>query len=169
MTRIVPLLVFIVFAAMAVVMLLNRIDPQDSARFVNYPLPELKIHALGDTTKPLVIDEKTTVLNFFASWCAPCLKEHAELVALKKKFPHITFHGIAWNDSQKNIDAMLKEHGNPYDHVWGDSTGSAAIGLGLRGIPETFIVKRNRVIYHLSGPITAHMRTSEIEPFLEQN
>ncbi|MFZ4125853.1 MAG: redoxin family protein, partial [Rickettsiales bacterium] len=122
------------------------------------PLPTLRIHALDDERVQFTLNEGTHLINFFASWCLPCVAEHSELVALKKQFPAVTFHGIAWNDTAENIDAMLKKHGKPYDFVWADARGKAAIALGLRGVPETFIVRDGQIIYHLSGAIDASNR-----------
>ncbi|MBN8543430.1 MAG: redoxin family protein [Alphaproteobacteria bacterium] len=156
MTRAVPLIVFLVFAAIAAVLLLHK--KPVAADFAPYPLPTLSIAALHDETAPFVLGDGTHLINFFASWCLPCVAEHAELIALKKQFPSVTFHGIAWNDSAENIDAMLEKHGKPYDHVWADTNGKAAIALGLRGVPETFIVRNGRVIYHLSGALDANNR-----------
>jgi cytochrome c biogenesis protein CcmG/thiol:disulfide interchange protein DsbE len=166
MKRVIPLLVFVVFAAMATVLLLHaKPTAPHSASFV---MPSLELVTRENEPHQLVLDNGVVVVNFFASWCAPCLAEHQELITLKKRFPQVTFHGIAWNDTAEKISAMLKEHGNPYDATWLDNSGSSAIALGLRGVPESFIVKEGRVIYHVAGPITASIRSSEIEPLLAQ-
>jgi cytochrome c biogenesis protein CcmG, thiol:disulfide interchange protein DsbE len=169
MKRVIPLLVFIVFAWMCAVMLLQKERPKSEDHAVHFALPNLTIHAMDDETKRFNVGQEISVINFFASWCTPCLAEHAQLIALKQAFPNVKFHGVAWNDTRKNIANMLSQHGDPYDIVWADSKGEAAIAMGLRGIPETFIVKQGEVIYHLTGPITETVRTQEIEPLLAKD
>lgn len=156
MMRAVPILVFLVFVVIAAVLLLHK--KPASMEVAPYPLPALRIHALQDVHAAFALDKSTHLINFFASWCAPCIAEHSELVALKKQFPSVTFHGIAWNDTSENIETLLKTHGNPYHHLWLDSSGKAAIALGLRGVPESFIVREGKVIYRLSGAIDASNR-----------
>jgi cytochrome c biogenesis protein CcmG/thiol:disulfide interchange protein DsbE len=164
--RLVPLLIFALFASIAAVLLLR--EKPVAVHTESYTLPTLKLSALNDKKRAFAVEDGTMLLNFFASWCAPCLEEHQSLVALKKAFPNVRFHGVVWNDTPNAIRDMLLEHGNPYDALWIDDAGQAAIALGLRGIPETFVVKQGRVIYHISGPITDARRLKNLEAVLAQ-
>lgn len=166
MTRLVPLIVFVIFAAMAAVMLLHEKPKATHAN--RFAMPALEVATLDGESQTLQFTTGISVVNFFASWCTPCLVEHKELVVLKKKFPDIIFHGVAWNDKKESTEGMLREHGNPYDYVWADGNGKSAISLGIRGIPETYIVKNGTVIYHIAGPITESIRIAEIEGVLAQ-
>jgi cytochrome c biogenesis protein CcmG/thiol:disulfide interchange protein DsbE len=108
---------------------------------------------------------RITILNFFASWCVPCLAEHAQW----KKFikpAGVSLQGIAWNDTPQNAQAWLKKHGNPYDNVWLDRKGRAALGIGLRGVPETYVIDRDgKVKLHIQGAMTAPLR-AQLESLL---
>lgn len=165
MMRFIPIAIFVLFAALATVMLLHK--KPAAPHSASFAMPELQLATLEGEARTLALQEGLAVVNFFASWCTPCLAEHKELVALKEQFPDVMFHGVAWNDTTENIRTMLDTHGNPYDAVWADARGQAAIALGIRGIPETYIVKNGRVIYHLSGPIVEAIRKNEIEVLLE--
>lgn len=118
---------------------------------------------------PEQLKGKVTLINFLASWCAPCEAEMDELVALKDDADDAQFIGLAWNDAPITIGPWLKKNGNPFDTVRYDPGGRAAIALGVRGIPETYIVDAKGIVrYQLSGPITEAVRSNEIMPMLEQ-
>lgn len=97
--------------------------------------------------------DTVTMVNFFASWCMPCLAEHAQLKQIAA-VEGIRLEGIAWNDSPKNLNAWLKKNGNPFTAVWLDTTGDATIDMGVRGVPESFVIDREgRVRLHLKGAL----------------
>lgn len=108
-----------------------------------------------------------TVINFFASWCVPCLAEHPQIQQLSR-IDGIEVHGIAWNDKAKNIRAWLDKHGNPFTTVWLDTTGRAAITAGIRGVPESYVVdKWGKVRLHIQGSIPPD-RVDELKTLLMQ-
>ena len=166
MSRFAPILVFLIFSALVTVLLLH--EKPDVTHSEARQMPLLNLTMLSGTEAQVQFYDGITVVNFFASWCTPCLAEHKELMILQKQFPDVSFNGIAWNDSKENIEKMLKDHGNPYDAVWLDTNGSSAVALGLRGVPETYIVKNGSIIYHLAGPILEGTRKNEIEALLAQ-
>lgn len=134
------------------------------------PLPALPLKDAQSMDAPLTADAlkgRITVINFFASWCAPCAVEMPELTATKKAMPDVQFIGIAWNDAPAKIDPWLAKHGNPFDRVAYDPGGRSAIALGLRGIPETFIIDASGMQrYRLSGTMLESIRLKEFEPML---
>ena len=99
-------------------------------------------------------DSETTLVNFFATWCAPCREEHVyiKLLSSEKKLKII---GVNYKDDINKTVAWLEELGNPYSDVIVDSKGHIGIDWGVYGIPETFIVNSKGIIkYRLVGPIT---------------
>lgn len=122
---------------------------------------------------PLNADEKSLaeisaendlyVLNFFASWCPPCRIEHPQLMQLAQEHK-IQLVGIAYKDTPKATRAFLQQYGNPYVATYSDPKGIGAIDYGLVGVPETFIVKQGKIIYHFAGPITESILHAFILP-----
>jgi len=94
------------------------------------------------------------LVNFFATWCRPCLDEHAYIKRFSKE-KGIRVIGINYKDSSDNAVVWLKNLGNPYSDVPLDKDGRIAIDWGVYGIPETFIVNSKGIIkYRHVGPIT---------------
>ncbi|MTI43404.1 cytochrome c biogenesis protein CcmG/thiol:disulfide interchange protein DsbE [Roseibium hamelinense] len=97
---------------------------------------------------------KVSVVNVFASWCAPCRQEHPLLEELAK-IDGIQMIGINYKDNPENARRFLGSLGNPYDRVGADNTGRAAIDWGVYGVPETFIVGPEGTIrYKFIGPLS---------------
>jgi len=95
-----------------------------------------------------------TLINFFASWCAPCKTEHKYLLNLSNKNKKIKIIGINFKDKKNNATNFLKELGNTYDFVGKDSDGKISILFGIYGIPESILVDSNlTVIKKVVGPI----------------
>ncbi|MFA6468262.1 MAG: TlpA disulfide reductase family protein [Bacteroidota bacterium] len=94
---------------------------------------------------------KPVVLNFWATWCGPCIKETPDLVELSKEFEPqgALFIGISadlGDDAMDLVTSFTKEYSVPYQIVI-DNQGDLqqAIG-GLRGYPTTFYVDKNGAI-----------------------
>ena len=97
---------------------------------------------------------KYTLINFFASWCAPCRTEHKYLMNLSNENKQIKIIGINFKDKKKNAMNFLEELGNPYDFVGKDSEGKISVLFGIYGIPESIVVDKNlTIIKKIVGPI----------------
>jgi len=93
------------------------------------------------------------LINFFASWCAPCRVEAPQLMALKAK--GVTLVGVAYKDEPAKTQAFLAELGDPFAVKLMDRNGRAGIEFGVTGVPETFLVGADGVILAKhSGPLT---------------
>lgn len=167
--RFLPIIAFIALIFGLVVALTAPSDRERAEAMVNRPLAKLSLTALDGKSQFGNLKGKVTVLNVLASWCTPCAAELPELAALKKQLPAISLQGVAWNDKPDALKPWLKKHKNPFDAVWIDQTGDTAIALGIKGIPETFIIDTNGVVrYRLSGIITPSVREHTIVPLLKQ-
>jgi cytochrome c biogenesis protein CcmG/thiol:disulfide interchange protein DsbE len=92
------------------------------------------------------------IINFFASWCVPCVAEAPVLADMKRKGAPIV--GIAVRDRPMDVAAFLARHGNPYQAVGADPQSQVQIALGSSGVPESFVVDgRGIVRYQHIGPI----------------
>lgn len=99
-------------------------------------------------------ENKFTLINFFASWCAPCRAEHKYLLNLSNENKEIKIIGINFKDKKNNAINFLNELGNPYNFVAKDPDGRASILFGIYGIPESIIVNNELIIIKkIVGPI----------------
>ena len=90
------------------------------------------------------------IVNFFASWCKPCLAEHPLLMELQSKGMQII--GINFRDDEDNFTQWINEHGNPFFHIIRDD-GSIAYEMGLIGVPETFFIEKSKIQKKVQGPL----------------
>ena len=97
---------------------------------------------------------KFTLINFFASWCAPCRAEHKYLLKLSNENNKIKIIGVNFKDKKNNALSFLDELGNPYNFVGKDLQGKISILFGIYGIPESILVDSNLIIIKkIVGPI----------------
>ena len=100
---------------------------------------------------------KVVVLNVMASWCAPCRAELPVLAHAEDRFggPAVEFVGIAMRDDPADTRQLLADTGTGSMTVLLDPDGVGAVDLGVRGVPETFVVDRTgSVRLHAFGPVT---------------
>ena len=90
------------------------------------------------------------IVNFFASWCKPCLAEHPLLMEMKKKGVKIV--GINFRDDEENFKEWINEHGNPFEYILRDD-GTIAYEMGLIGVPETFFIVNKIIQKKIQGPL----------------
>ena len=95
-----------------------------------------------------------TLINFWASWCGPCLIEHPFLLKLKNE-NNLKLLGVNYKDKQKNALNFLRKHGNPYDELAKDELGKNSVNFGIYGIPESILINNNLLILKkFIGPIS---------------
>ena len=94
-----------------------------------------------------------TILNFWASWCGPCRKEHPNLVRLSK-IKNLKIIGINFKDDKENAKSFLKENGNPFDILTEDKDGKNSVNFGVYGIPETILIDSElKILKKYIGPL----------------
>ena len=109
------------------------------------------------------LKDKYILINFFASWCAPCKVEHHLFFELKKDQPELFILGIAHKDEPKDSKKYLNENGNPYSFVGLDQDGKIALEFGVFGLPETFIINnKGKIIFKQTGLLTKEIINNEI-------
>tara|TARA_Y100000590_G_scaffold356663_1_gene411000 strand:- start:174 stop:695 length:522 start_codon:yes stop_codon:yes gene_type:complete len=93
----------------------------------------------------IFIDSEFYLLNIWSSWCVPCREEHPKLMQLSKN-QSLKMIGINYKDNPKNAKKFISEFGNPYFKIITDKNGMIAIDLGAIGVPETFIINKDKKI-----------------------
>ena len=95
---------------------------------------------------------KFYLLNIWSSWCVPCRQEHPILMDLDKN-KQIIVIGINYKDTKKNAIEFLEKFGNPYEKIFFDKEGVQSIEWGAYGVPESFIIYKNKILKKYIGPI----------------
>jgi cytochrome c biogenesis protein CcmG/thiol:disulfide interchange protein DsbE len=110
---------------------------------------------------------RPAVINFWASWCSECRKEHPLLMAAHDRIgDRIAFVGIVFQDSAKNARGYLVEMGDvpsgSYPNLK-DPGSRVAIDYGVYGVPETFFVdRRGVVVAKRVGRVTPELLEAEL-------
>ena len=167
-----PLIVIILISSFLLIYLLQKKDPnKPPSALLNENLPEINLVNLFNEEEMLSnynLKEKTILINFFASWCAPCKVEHPLFFDIKKKYPNLYLIGIDHKDKKEDALKYLSGEGNPYDYVGVDKKGSVGLDFGVFGLPETFLVNSSgKIIYKYLGPLTKKVFENEIKPLLK--
>jgi cytochrome c biogenesis protein CcmG/thiol:disulfide interchange protein DsbE len=160
-----------IFAALAglfaVGMLRDGGDELPSA-LVGQPAPATEMAPLPGyrALDPAVLaDGEVKLVNFWASWCAPCRLEHPVLTSLSQE--GLPVYGIAYKDDPDRAAAFLQELGNPFSAIGQDPRGRIAPDWGLYGVPETFVLAGDgTVIDRMPFPLTPELVETRLRPSL---
>lgn len=144
---------FVLVAVLFVLFYAGLENPGDriiASNMVGQPLPEFSTGpAMPDqpgTSTGDFSDGKPRLLNVFASWCVPCVREIPVLARLKGQGVEIA--AIAVHDNRPAIADFLARNGNPYTRIGLDEGGRAQLAFGSSGVPETFVVDGTGKIVH---------------------
>tara|TARA_B110000438_G_scaffold302617_2_gene360875 strand:+ start:695 stop:1219 length:525 start_codon:yes stop_codon:yes gene_type:complete len=167
----IPIIIIIIISIFLLIFLLQEKDiTKPPSALLNEQLPKFKMISLFDKENSISnIDllNQVTLINFFASWCAPCKAEHPLFFKIKNEFPDIFILGIDMQDKDEDAVKFLNNDGNPYDYVGIDKWGYVGVEFGVVGLPETFLVnKSGKIIYKYLGPLTKEIIKNEIQPLL---
>jgi len=93
------------------------------------------------------------ILNIWASWCLPCKQEHSILMNLALD-PSLKLIGLNYKDDLKNAKNFIDELGNPFSKILVDKDGTLSIEWGAYGVPETFLINKDKkIIKKYFGPL----------------
>lgn len=161
----------VIFAALAGLFLggMYREDPEAlPSTFVGQPAPPVALTSLGDRPPfddAMLADGRVKIVNYWASWCAPCRIEHPNLMRLKAE--GLPLFGVNYKDDPAKALEFLAELGDPYAELGADVAGRMAIDWGVYGVPETFVIDGDgNVVMRFAGPITNVILEKRIRPAL---
>ncbi|MFP5377643.1 MAG: TlpA family protein disulfide reductase [Acidimicrobiia bacterium] len=145
--------------AVLVVVLATRPPASDvvaPSPLVGRPAPEVEGPGLdGATVRLSGLRGRWVVVNFFATWCVPCLQEHPELVRFSDRHPpeRVRVLAVVYDDQPEDVARFFRERGGDWPVV--DDVG-AKVDFGVRGVPESFLVDPDGVVRtRLVGGVTA--------------
>lgn len=168
-----PLLVFVLLAGVFLVQLLSGRDGSVvPSALIGQPAPKTELAALEGLGLPgldsAAFRGKVTVINVFASWCAPCREEHPVLLALASD-NRFALSALNYKDQPEDARRFLGELGNPFGAVGVDPAGRTAIEWGVYGVPETFVVgKDGTILFKHVGPLNEESVRGQLMPVIER-
>jgi cytochrome c biogenesis protein CcmG, thiol:disulfide interchange protein DsbE len=173
-TKISPLMLLppLVFAALAATFFWGMFRNEPNAlpsTISGGPAPALvldPVESLPNFSDDVLRQPGVKLVNYWASWCAPCRVEHPTLLGLAAE--GIPIYGVNYKDSNDKAMAFLTELGNPFKAIGADPEGRNALEWGVYGIPETFVIDSNgTVLLRYAGPITQRILANVVRPAIE--
>lgn len=152
------IILFLIFVISIFYISLNRDTSYNTSSLINKELPEFEISFFNEKKFYKNNDLKKnnyTLINFWASWCAPCRTEHPILMKLSQE-KNLKIFGVNFKDKKIHADQFLKELGNPYAFIGKDINGKQSVRFGIYGIPESILINKNLLIMKkFVGPLTS--------------
>jgi peroxiredoxin len=111
---------------------------------------------------------KVVLLNFWATWCGPCLAEIPTFIGWQKQFGArgLQILGVSMDDDVAPARATYRRYRIDYPVIMGDARLGLQYG-GILGLPVTFLIDRNGKIAHVySGPIEVNRTIDDIQKLL---
>jgi cytochrome c biogenesis protein CcmG/thiol:disulfide interchange protein DsbE len=162
----------LLFAALAGLFAAGMYSPQGAelpSAFIGRSAPVVEvsdIDGLAPLTDAMLRDGEVKIVNFWASWCAPCRVEHPNLTALAEE--GVPIYGINYKDLDQNAHSFLDDLGDPYLAVGSDPRGFHAIDWGVYGVPETFLIDGDgTILLRMAAPVTQRELANRLRPALD--
>ena len=127
---------------------LNRETNYSTDYLVGNKLTNINLKSFDDNkiyTSEDIQKSRYTLINFWASWCAPCRIEHPYLMQLSKE-KNLKILGVNFKDKKINASKFLNELGNPYYYMAKDTTGKQSVNFGIYGIPESILIDNETIV-----------------------
>jgi cytochrome c biogenesis protein CcmG/thiol:disulfide interchange protein DsbE len=146
---VVPLIIFLAISF--------RFDPRSiDSPLVGREAPTFSLADLDGQVHRLAESRgRPVVINFWATWCQPCVVEHPVLQAGARRYSgQVDFIGVVYQDEPEKIRRFIRQRG-----AWGpaliDPGSEVAIAYGVYGAPETFFLNADGVIVErVAGLVT---------------
>ena len=155
--RLVPILLLLALAPLAACSRSSDASEFGVAQPVSGPLPDVRGPTVqGGTFGPERYRGHVTIVNVWATWCAPCREEQAALqrVWSRVRDDGVVIVGIDYNDDPAAARSWIESYDVPYPSVM-DPDGSFADVLGFPGLPATYVADASgQLRYRFYGAVT---------------
>lgn len=114
---------------------------------------------------------KVVLLNFWATWCGPCLVEIPRFVEWQKEFggQGLQIIGVSMDDSEAPVRTAYEKYKLNYPVVMGDARLGELYG-GIFGLPVTFLIDRQgKIRFRHHGAVDIHALQGEIQTLLRES
>ncbi len=131
---------------------------------VGQPAPDFAFAlASGQGTTLSALEGRTVVINFWATWCAPCRREMPEFVALSQQDPQVVVLAVNVEETLEVVRPFVQEFGLPFPVVL-DPPGMVRRAYGVRGLPVTvFVGPDGRVGARWNGMLSGQVLRELVE------
>tara|TARA_B110000967_G_C18795673_1_gene515621 strand:+ start:712 stop:1233 length:522 start_codon:yes stop_codon:yes gene_type:complete len=154
------LFITIILLCFCFIVLYNSLDNSNTYTPKLDNLKDVPVFKAKDFNSNLYIESKKVfekdnfyIVNIWASWCVPCRDEHPLLMELSK-YKSIKIIGLNYRDNPDNAKKFINKFGNPYYQNIIDNEGILAVEFGAYGVPETFLINKDKKITKkFVGPI----------------
>ena len=111
----------------------------ESMMFSKLSFPNLEGHEVSMTE----FRGKVVLLNFWATWCPPCVKEMPSMELLRHKYKDQGFEVVAINagEDTETVEAFLLERDLTFPIIL-DKRGVSFMALGIKGLPMSFLLNK---------------------------
>ena len=136
---------------------LTRDTNYNTSSLINKETPKFKIISFDESslyTRDDIKKNNFTLINFWASWCAPCKIEHPILMKLSQT-KNLMIIGVNFKDKKTQAKKFLNNLGDPYDLLAKDENGKQSVKFGIYGIPESILINKDlMIIQKFVGPLS---------------
>ncbi len=160
----------LVLLAILAGILLARL-PSASPTAVGQPAPDFALADLdGNPVSLADLRGRPVIVNFWASWCAPCVEEFPLLrdAAARHADDGLAVVGIVWDDRSEAARSFMERHGGTWPAAM-DPGGAVALAYGVYGPPETYFIGRDgNIVARQIGQFTAASLEDKVAAIIDE-
>lgn len=151
--------VLVVLAAFVAVLATGGDDDGVRSTLIGQPAPAIAGETIDGGTYDLADQQgEFVVVNFFATWCVPCIREHPELVEFDERHRSegdASVVSVVFDSRPAQVREFFDRNGGDWPVVV-DPDGRTALDYGVAGVPESYLVAPDgRVLVKIEGGVTA--------------